>query len=531
MVYKEGSIGLAVVERIAGMYTVDAPWPQRLWRPSAIDALKHCVDLIEGDARDGAKSFAVDQARKRIENDLFIPRVHRGGMLKSLTVKPEKMVRGSATEARLKCVCAELEDSYPAWVQQFVDDLDDSVAVKSAAVDGNALAWQMAAFLRSVGMSDEWIANFHNYHLRHNKEVMSLSETVRLARQASEAGSGWIFLVPIRRLRSFVVPAPPILRRPDFERRFNEVFPGVPIPENRGGLVIDVDTIDKYAAIDKVQFEMRRIIDRHRASRTSRRKLELGGEAWVFPGGWRTAVSLDVRPKVEVRELDALGGGGLFSRASEELEAALDLLTAADRTSPRAATIAVWAVLETLFADESDFGELAVVADRAADILTCLYVKDAFGRIARGHARGGVDELAEQLRGSGESAAALLVEEALPHQAMAVSATLGELACGRAKLLTATEVGQLRSQLAAVLRRLYDMRNQVVHSGRISPFGLDRTYEESTVLISALMDELLKQHRDARRSAREVAGRAAWLLERVIGQRATPASLSQISDS
>ena len=529
--YKENSIGMAVVQRIVDMFSPEVQWSQRLWRPSAIDALKHCLDLIEGEAREGAKAYAVKEARKRIENDLFIPRKERGGILKSLTLKPEKMIRGSVAEARLQCVCAELEDRYAGWVQQFVDALDDTTDVKSSTVDGSSLAWQIAAFLRSEGMSDKWIAKFHYYHLRFNPEPMSLSETIKQARQVLSTGSGWTFFVPLKVRRSFNVQAPPLLSKREFELRFAEALPGVEVPKNRGGLEISVDTIDKYAAIDEVQFVMQRVIDRHRASH-SKRRLAFDSHAWVSPGAWDTELAVDVAPKVRVLELDALGGGQMFGRASDELEAALDLLTAADRTSSRAATIASWAVLETLFADESDYGELAIVADRAADVLTCLYVQSTFTDIARGHSRAGKDSLAEQLRScSGDAEAALLIEQALPSHPMSVNATLGELARQRATGMSPAEVESVRSQLSAVLRRLYDMRNQVVHAGRMAPFGLDRTYEESTVLLSALMDELLRQHRIAKRSTREVAGRASWLLERVSSERATPASLAQIGDS
>ena len=239
---------------------------------------------------------------------------------------------------------------------------------------------------------------------------------------------------------------------------------------------------------------------------------------------------MDSKQNVKVRQLDADGGRHMFDRLSEEIEAALDLLTAADRTSSRAATIASWAVLETLFADDSDFGDLAIVAERAANILTCLYVKVTFGHISRGHSRSGNDELADDLRSATDSEAALLLEAALPDHPVSVSPTLGELARQRVVGLNDRQVKSLHSQLRGVFRRLYDLRNQITHAGRMEPYGLNRTYEEATVLLSALMDELLKQYRSYGRSAREVAGRADWLISRVSDKRATPASLTQLSD-
>ena len=74
MVYQEGSIGLAVAERIADMLTnAEVQWADRLWRPNAIDSIKHLLDLVQSEARDGAKSRATEEARQSISTDLFIP--------------------------------------------------------------------------------------------------------------------------------------------------------------------------------------------------------------------------------------------------------------------------------------------------------------------------------------------------------------------------------------------------------------------------------------------------------------------------
>lgn len=530
MVYQEGSIGLAVAERIADMLTnAEVQCADRLWRPNAIDSIKHLLDLVQSEARDGAKSRATEEARQSISTDLFIPGVHRGGILKSLEISTEKLQPGSVPNAKLKSLCDELEDNYSSWVELYFDNFDDSVDVKSSEVDGNILSWQIAAFLRSFGMSIEWIANFFNYNLHHNEDFVSLSGTMKTAHEIILKKPGWIFFIPAEKRSSFNVTSPPLFQSREFEATFAERFPELPIPPNKGGLIIEVNTIDKYAGISEARLITQRAVDRLRASK-SKRRITLEKQAWVWPGGWTTELTLDSKQNVKVRQLDADGGRHMFDRLSEEIEAALDLLTAADRTSSRAATIASWAVLETLFADDSDFGDLAIVAERAANILTCLYVKVTFGHISRGHSRSGNDELADDLRSATDSEAALLLEAALPDHPVSVSPTLGELARQRVVGLNDRQVKSLHSQLRGVFRRLYDLRNQITHAGRMEPYGLNRTYEEATVLLSALMDELLKQYRSYGRSAREVAGRADWLISRVSDKRATPASLTQLSD-
>lgn len=517
------------MERVVTLFSPTRGWSTRLWRSSPVDAFRHCLDLIESDARDGAKKYALDEAKKRIHGDLFIPKRDRGGLLPQLNVAPEKLVQGSTVHFALKNLGDELASKYSLWVQSYLDDLDADVDLEDGQVSGERLAWQLAAFLRSEGMSDQWIVNFATYQLRHDKEVTTLAAAISLARTAAAAEAGWTILLPINRRKGFNVSAPPMLRKKDFEARFTELLPGVPIPENRGGLELRVETIDKYATVNEAQLIMRRVVERHRASH-SKRAFSFAQEAWVSPGSWSVPVSLEPELAIQVRELDSGGGQDMFEMASEELEAALDLLTAADQTSSRAAAIAAWATLETLFAAGGDFGDLASVADRAADVLVCMYVRDTFSALATKHARAGQDDLANALKEASVADGAKLVEDALPAHALSVSSGRGRLAHERAASLDAREIDSVRNQLAAVLRRLYDVRNQIVHAGRMAPYGLHRTYVESAVLLSALLDELLRQHRDVRRTAREVAGRAAWLLGRVANDRATPASLAQLGE-
>ncbi len=529
MVFKSGSLAEAVMQRMVTLFSPTRGWNTRLWRSNPIDALRHCIDLSDGDARDGAKKYALDEARRRVTNDLFIPRRDVGGMLKQMSVDPAKLTRGSTSYFALKSLVDEIATRYSSWVQSFLDGLDADVPLSSSSVSGETLAWQLAAFLRAEGMSDQWIANFCTYQLRHDKQLTTLAAAIELARGSAAAGAGWTFFVPLTRRRGFNVSAPPLLQKRDFEERFTALLPGIDLPENRGGLEIRVDAIDQYAAINQAQLAMRRVVERHRASH-SKRKLAFAAEAWVSPGSWSVAMSLEPDLGIRVRELDSGGGREMFGRVSEELEAALDLLTAADQTSSRAATIAAWSTLETLFASEGDFGDLVSVAERAADVLACMYVRDTFVALAVKHARVGDDELAEALRSAGSTRAARLVEEALPGHLMSVSSGPGLIAHERAAKLSPQEVATIRTQIAAVFHRLYDVRNQIVHSGRMAPYGLHRTYAESAVLLSALLDELLLQHRENGRTSREIAGRAAWLLARVAHERESPASLAELGE-
>jgi len=522
-----GTLAQAVAERTTDLFSPDVPWSQKLWRSSAVDALRHCIELVSSGGREKSTAWAIEAARTSLRIDLFVPAAERGMLLKSLALKPEKLSPGSASFLRLVEVEKYLAENYWAWLLKFLENVDDNQTVALSGINADRLAWQLGTHLRAVGLSDRWIVNFVNYHLKYESKVQSLAEVFEDAKSVSESGVGWTFLVPLSRRRGFNVNVAPLLSPEDFRVRFASRFPGIAVPSHRGGFEFSAQTIDKYSAIEAVERDLQAIIIRHRAA-GGVRKFVPQLDAWVMPGAWHTKINLSPEPRVRFPALDADGGSRLFESLSDELEAALDLLIAGDRTSVRAASIAAWAVLETLFADESDFGALAAVADRAADVLTCVYARDAFLSLATGHARAATDSLATDLRKASQAEKAVMIESAIATRDLEVGATLGAVALQRARGLDAHEVVAIRDQLATSLRRLYDVRNQIVHAGKVAPYGMNATYLHSTVLLSALLNEIIEKNRGAGVSARSLAGRASWLMLQVSEGQATPAVLASL---
>jgi hypothetical protein len=249
----------------------------------------------------------------------------------------------------------------------------------------------------------------------------------------------------------------------------------------------------------------------------------------VNPGGWTTKLGREPSARFRFSQLDADGGAAFFSPLSDELEASIDLLLSANQASARSAVVSSWSALETLFADEGDYGELSAVADRAAAILTCVYVRDAYESLAVGHSRNSSDELADELRILGVGQRAVLISEALrKNQPLSVNKVLGAVAVKRAADLTVATINATRNQIANALRRLYDVRNQVVHAGAIEPYGLQVTLANSSALLSAVVNETISFRSATGGDARQLAARAVWLLTSVAEEAMAPPSLASL---
>jgi len=485
--------------------------------------------LITNGGREGSKSWALSHLRSSIANDPFVPGAERGALVKPLTVKPDRLLPASHGAKMLDQVERHLVEHYWTWATDVCARIDDSKPVSAVSASVDTFAWRLAAHFRSSGLSDGWIINFANYHLKFEKEPRSLAQVVTSAQRTALSGSGWVFLIPMRSRRGFNIPSNETFLTPrDFEAEFAAQFPGVDIPANRGGLRLTDASIDKYAAIEGVRRSLSGLRERLAAS-GAKRLLDLTSTAWVNPGGWTTKLGREPSARFRFSQLDADGGAAFFSPLSDELEASIDLLLSANQASARSAVVSSWSALETLFADEGDYGELSAVADRAAAILTCVYVRDAYESLAVGHSRNSSDELADELRILGVGQRAVLISEALrKNQPLSVNKVLGAVAVKRAADLTVATINATRNQIANALRRLYDVRNQVVHAGAIEPYGLQVTLANSSALLSAVVNETISFRSATGGDARQLAARAVWLLTSVAEEAMAPPSLASL---
>ena len=157
------------------------------------------------------------------------------------------------------------------------------------------------------------MVDFANFHLKFEQEPRSLADVVASAQRTALAGSGWLFLVPLESRRGFNISTNDTFLTPkDFETEFTAQFPGIDVPENRGGLRLVEDQIDKYAAIEGARRQLTGLLERLGASGTTRRRLRLSSTAWVNPGGWTVDLGHVSAARFRFSQLDADGGAALF---------------------------------------------------------------------------------------------------------------------------------------------------------------------------------------------------------------------------
>lgn len=463
--------------------------------------------------------YVIGTARRIIERDPFLKGRARGGVLRSIP-KSSLLKPGSHSFFVLKHEIVDLTSKYFEMIDTGVSELNESDAASGANVDFNLWASYIAGHLQSSGLSNEWIVNHLNYHLKHDPNVVTLQHTLALIGDLWKKGKGpYTFLIPLTvRARFDPQTPPPWLSKDDFENAFKEYFPDKSSPSHVGGFILTVDCYDKYMAVSVLMEKLQTIVMKVRVAGETR-KAFMDNTAFMHPG--QVEVDLASNQKsaaVNVPALDVDGGIKLLRPLEGKLEAALDLLASVDGVSRRSACVTAWAMVETLFADADDFGGLAMIADRAADLLACMYVVDLFNGIGTGHRKTEHDHLADDLNAASESERmGIVVDAFVSGVSIPGDWELGAVECRTAKGLIEDVKGltALRTEFSDALRRLYDVRNQIVHAGIKQPHGLRFIFNSALSLQSAIMNEAVRNASTSKESTGLLAAKCTWLLNRV----------------
>ncbi|WP_280472288.1 hypothetical protein [Nocardia cyriacigeorgica] len=304
----------------------------------------------------------------------------------------------------------------------------------------------------------------------------------------------------------------------DFEARFAEYMPSEEMPKNGGGLIFQAPAIEKYRAIELFAKFLQDVLARGRLV-DANLELKPGCRAWIYPGSY--ALDLPDLMSTNFIPLESLAMGGdrwKLQRLRPDVEAGLDLLSNIGAVSMRSACVTTWAMVETIFADASDFGALADISDRPADLLTCMYVTDLFDKLAASHMMLGDDELSVELGGADMyRRIELIVDSLLAGRILCVDTDYGPILLQQARNL-AVETSRLdviRAEFSESIRRLYGSRNEIVHAGVIEPYGMGETLRVAAKLLAAVLDEALRHSQASREPVALVAAKCRWLLNRV----------------
>ncbi len=459
----------------------------------------------------------------------------RGAIKLFLPKKNRPFLPGGYEWGALRALVPEIRREYlQNWVNEFSDpnyaawrplsrNLGSGGGSDSGCVAPETAAARIAAFLLDEGISSTWVANWLSYQQKYESQLLTLAELIeRLRDHYANSRTFAELLVVVKSRIALPRPAPdPWLNKPQAEQWLNRHGVSLDGLRVEAGLRLLRAHWDIYAFLAEARDVVNRMAARH--SLAFDRHLEVHQEVWIkgverkklyLPEGRVSRVVKSIATRDRLFELEL---------ESQDLDNAVQILSAADLGSKPTAITSLWATLEALFVRSGDRGYNVVAAKRAAFIATAALIRFELLLAMIEHRKHGQDALAGQLRNvPADVGPGILFEEALrngnpptakrPLQIMASERLTGWLNAP-ARLLA------IRAEVEDSLKRLYRQRNLVLHGGVYQSPGLEPTLRSASVIVSAVVDQIARISTRPRPSALEFAASVEMRLHEYVSGR------------
>lgn len=479
-----------VAARLLDFFGAETPWQRRLWDIGTCLSLREIAEasdaVVSGALSDEALSWLKASVLEQTGRDVGIgtaaERSTLTGALKG------KVGRGTFDARIIESVAASAESHY---LQRW------SVALSS---DGprraERVARSIAGHMLGLGFSSEYLHRWWTYRIRHEDGERTLADLVEDAHARSlEPTSTHEVIIPLQRAttRAYEIPG---WIAPEAASDLLTPMNKKPIAGLAGALRISVTAHDPCAAVELSAD----VVDRYVARIT----LGGGGEGLApFPYVWVSAHARHQR--LTLRRSRGLELPVLLRRVepitssvAPRIDSSLELLGPVDRGPVSSAVAGGWAAVETLLTAPGDRGKVHA-ADRLAALIACSFPRAELTRLAHHileRERDTNTELAQSLEeATTNTNTAGRLAKHLATKDVICEDVSDQAAVRRLQTLVRQPSSSLRdveAHLQRSLRRLYRVRNLVLHNAATDSLALPAALLTSTPLLGAGIDRLVR---------------------------------------
>lgn len=488
-------------------------WHRALWNPGLILTLRELLEASEAVSNQILNQKALN--------------VIKSSCLQLIAREPENDRDSRFTALRSRLMSSIDYDGLDYHALRTLTDQVESIYLLRWARElraiGNGIspervARSIAAHLLDRGFSANYLHRWWEFRIKYDESPKSLAEIVEdaqlLARKSSQAFGVLICFALRPRTRRNDLPEwldPAAVSR--WLRGNSSDSSGL---RPAGGISLAIDASDPQAAVELAVERVDHLVARLAVSTGQETQLE--PRVWVkgirkpFP---LTRYGRGVRVGALYRENQVFRDQARFS----VIDAAIDLLSHLERSSPSAAVAGGWAAIESLLSEPSDRG---VAADRLAALVACSIPRAELTALAHTleHTGERNESLRRQLSSCVENrqrcevvASAILsdqLDEYPTDSDSAAGARITNILKSPNKVL-----GKVQAQVESAFRRLYRQRNLVLHWGRTDAVALRASLRTAAPLVGAGMDRIAHGWYVEQLRPIELAGRADVALETV----------------
>lgn len=488
-----------VLSRLGDFFAHRRPWHRRLWNIGTLLALREVLEYADACLTEAVHSteglrFVVGAVRREVGRDPGV-----APLAAEIDTCLERL--GVPSQSKIPVAARDELDHLTRRVE--ADYLDNWChTTTTTAVEFSARAF--ASHLLDLGFSPD--------HL--HRWIMKVGPTITDLAELATATHNMATSIPKRAFDVFVPCAAPY-RKPeitegpvnwiDGKTAANWLRQQLPNEETRrhaGGFLLQVECRDPWSAVEVARATVARADARAKVSRQSSEGICLDG--WARIAGDKREYS--VRPTPRQVEIGSLFRQDAVYRFNHGLptatDDALELASYMESPSEGAAVTGGWSAIEGLLIRPGE-GSHHVAADRLAALIACSLPRAELTPLAYRHMENADDALANSL-GSAESnhEKVRLVEDHLRKGSQLVLADGSDLAA-QSRIIAiindpSQELSRIKIYVTESLRRLYNQRNTVAHSGSLRSAALDATIRTALSLVGAGLDRIVHAQLEAR---------------------------------
>lgn len=503
------------VGRLFDFFHRRSPWQRRLWRSGLVLELREVAEYSQVHAAGATKEqglrYASDCVLRGLGPDRGVSPQERDLLVTQLA--PARVKQAEA-RARISEMANGLELTYlQSWKAAVV-------APEGGKPDVELASRAFASHLLDGGFSSDHLHRWLTYHDT-SDEQLGLADLYESAiAMARSPEDRYLVLVPFEQLPEVELPDSSQFQRlsgPEAADWLGDLdTEGL---RYNAALTFEVAGRDPWAAVERASEIVARLRARATVGHPGRTDIRPLGAAFLA-GKERRYSLAQPRRLVEVGAITRQGA--LFDvsayGASSALDDALELAATLEEGAPGAAISGGWAAVEGLLSYPGVPGDSPQAADRLAALVACSYPRAELTTLSYRHK--GHDDLTARLASTSNNRDRCVeLERWFTEGKRLVLSSASDLAA-ESRMLALLDapgsvLGRVKDYATQTLRRLFNQRNLIMHSGTFRHVGLDATLRTAPGLVGAGLDRIVHASLESRGevTALNLAARAENELE------------------
>ncbi|MYF45466.1 MAG: hypothetical protein F4223_03325 [Rhodobacteraceae bacterium] len=269
-----------------------------------------------------------------------------------------------------------------------------------------------------------------------------------------------------------------------------------------GGFLLQVECRDPWSAVEAARATVARADARAKVGQPSNDGIRLDG--WARIAGNKRDYS--IRPTPRQVEIGSLIRQDAVYRFDQGLptatDDALELASYMESPSEGAAVTGGWSAVEALLIRPGE-GSYHTAADRLASLVTCSLPRAELTSLAFRHMKKADDSLAASLSSAHSNYEKVKLVEDHLRKGNRLDLAEGSDLAAQDRIIEiikdpAADLNRIKTYVTESLRRLYNQRNTVAHSGSLRSAALSATTRTALSLVGAGLDRIVHAQLEAR---------------------------------